>query len=160
VAYANWLSRQAGKSYRLPTEAEWERAARHTDGRHYPWGNEWLEEAANAEDAGIGRPSAVGAFPAGAAAGGALDMSGNVWQWCSTRWQDEGRKEYPMPYRPDDGREEMSGAWHTYRVVRGGAYYRNKATLRCASRNGYSPHDGHYHFGFRLVTSPISTSDL
>jgi formylglycine-generating enzyme required for sulfatase activity len=156
VAYCNWLSRKTGKPYRLPTEAEWERAARHTDGRQYPWGNTWLEGAANSEEAGIGRPSAVGAFPAGAAACGALDMSGNVWEWCSTRYDDENNKPYLIPYRADDGREEMHGSRsRSFRVVRGGAFWNELDALRCVYRYWHYPHYWYYRIGFRLVASPF-----
>ncbi len=67
VAYANWLRETTGKPYRLPTEAEWERAARHTDGRLYPWGDEWQEGVANSKELELNRPTAVGLFPGGAA---------------------------------------------------------------------------------------------
>ncbi|MCI0731528.1 MAG: SUMF1/EgtB/PvdO family nonheme iron enzyme [Chloroflexi bacterium] len=155
VAYANWLSRKTGKSYRLPTEAEWERAARHTDGREYPWGDEWQEDRANSKEAGVGRPAAVGAFPAGAAACGAQDMGGNVWEWCNTRYDDEGDKPYPMPYRADDGREEMRGT-RSYRVLRGGAFWNDHDALRCASRSGHLPLSRSDLVGFRVVSSPFS----
>ncbi len=92
VAYANWLAAQTGDPYRLPTEAEWERAASHTDGRIYPWGNTWQDGFANSKEAGIGRTTAVGIFPDGAAEKGVLDMSGNVEEWCQTRWRDENGK--------------------------------------------------------------------
>ncbi|MFQ5437094.1 MAG: formylglycine-generating enzyme family protein, partial [Anaerolineae bacterium] len=106
VAYANWLAEKTGQPYRLPTEAEWERAARHTDGRKYPWGETWYDGIVNSEEAGIGRPTAVGIFPDGAAECGALDMSGNVDEWCQTRWQNEERQDYP-PLWADDGRENL-----------------------------------------------------
>jgi formylglycine-generating enzyme required for sulfatase activity len=86
-------------------------------------------------------------------------MSGNVWEWCSTRWQDEDEKEYPMPYRPDDGREEMSGAWRVYRVVRGGSWANNKDALRCASRYRLGPDYRYGHYGFRVCVSPFSPLD-
>ena len=105
VAYAEWLKQTVGKPYRLPAEAEWERAARHTDGRIYPWGNEWDANMANGKETGWGRPTVVGCFPEGNAKCGAADMAGNVWEWCQTRWKDEKQKEYPLPYQPDDGRE-------------------------------------------------------
>ncbi len=155
VAYANWLAEQTGQPYRLPTEAEWERAARHTDGRTYPWGNEWRDGIVNSEEAGIGRPTAVGVFPDGAAVCGALDMSGNVWEWCQTRWRDEKGNDYP-PIWADDGRENLAGSNSVWRVVRGGAYWNDKDDfLPAAARYRSYPSLGNYDGGLRVVVSPF-----
>lgn len=154
VAYANWLAEQTGKPYRLPTEAEWERAARHTDGRIYPWGNTWQESYANSTETGIGRPTAVGIFPDGAAECGVLDLSGNVWEWCQTRWRDEKEKDYP-PIWQDDGRENLAGDDFVWRVIKGGAYYNDKDGVPAAARLGSAPNFGDVIRGVRVVVSPF-----
>ncbi len=89
VAFCRWLSDKLGESVSLPTEQEWEKAARGRDGREYPWGNGYLAGYANINetmgDAGptyLGMTSAVGAYPQGASPYGVMDMSGNVWEWC------------------------------------------------------------------------------
>ena len=160
VAYCNWLSQKTGQTYRLPTEAEWERAARHTDGRLYPWGEEEPhQETTNYAATGLERPSAVGLFPVDTAVCGAQDMAGNISEWCQTRWRDENRKDYPMPYRPDDGREDISGSWQTYRVWRGSSWFADKSRLRCASRDWYLPFGRDNYLGFRVVASPFLPLD-
>ena len=155
VAYANWLAAVTGKSYRLPTEAEWERAARHTDGRIYPWGNDWNANAANSEKAAIGRPVAVGIFPDGAAQCGALDMSGNVWEWCQTRWRDEDGTEYPEKYTAIDGRENLAGGSSVWHVLKGSAYYSETNVLQASVRGRHYPYYGGNSRGLRLVVSPF-----
>jgi formylglycine-generating enzyme required for sulfatase activity len=82
LAYCEWLSEKTGKPYRLPTEAEWEKAARGTDGRIYPWGNEWDETKLNSRDSGPGDTTPVGQYsPGGDSPYGAADMAGNVLCW-------------------------------------------------------------------------------
>jgi formylglycine-generating enzyme required for sulfatase activity len=140
VAFGRWLGERLGLQVSLPTEAQWERAARHTDGREYPWG-EWNEEEVrcNTPEAGIGHTSAVGMFPAGDAVSGAADMAGNVWEWCRTKYD-----------RPGDDNLEGVDA----RVLRGGSRFNNRSYARCASRLGFHPGIRFDLNGFRLVASP------
>ena len=166
VAYVNWLREITGKPYRLPTESEWERAARYSDGRTYPWGEaeppgEW-KNLANYEEAKLGRITAVGVFPDGASFEGILDVAGNMDEWCSTRWRDEQGKDYTYPYTPDDGREDLSGGDEVYRVFRGGNWNDEKKWLRCAARFRTSPGFWRLDWGFRLccATSSLPGSDF
>ena len=88
VAYCNWLTATTGQAFRLPTEAEWEKAARGTDGREWPWGNDFEQGEANIGESGINQTSAVGLFPRDRSPYDLLDCAGNVWEWCATKWQD------------------------------------------------------------------------
>ncbi|MGB5061143.1 MAG: SUMF1/EgtB/PvdO family nonheme iron enzyme, partial [Candidatus Promineifilaceae bacterium] len=160
VAYSRWLAAKTGNPYRLPTEAEWERAARHTDGRTYPWGETWQDGIANTKEAELGGTTAVGVFPGDTAVCGALDMGGNVWEWCQTRRRDEKGNSYPLPYRHDDGREELAGGNDIWRETRGGVYAGEKKWSRCSARFGYSPDFDLGHYGFRLALSPFFDSGL
>lgn len=151
AAYANWLGQKSGRDFRLPSEAEWERAARHTDGRQWPWGNQWRDGIVNSKEAGIGRPTGVGCFPASRAECGADDMSGNVWEWCSSRWQDESGTLYPSVYQLDDGREDLSGDSNVWRVRRGGAFHDDDRQVTSSFRNLSNPLSWGSYVGFRLA---------
>lgn len=157
VAYGRWLSQQTGQVYRLPTEAEWEKAARGTDGRFYPWGNEWRDGWCNAAGGGTtavstyGRPECLSPY-------GVADLLGNVQEWTSTIW-GEGRQEpaYPYPYRADDGRENLEANLRNprlRRIYRGGAYNDNPAQLRCTARGHRNPDSITTNRGFRIVMQP------
>ena len=144
VAYCAWLSAQVGYRVELPTEAQWERAARHTDGRVYPWGGEFAPDRCNMGDTGIGTTSAVGIFPSGNAECGAADMAGNVWEWCRTVWLD-GYTDYAQRVSDDLTGEQR-------RVLRGGSFYNNHNDTRCAYRYRYIPDSRNTYSGFRLLS--------
>ena len=140
VDYCAWLSQALGREMRLPTEAEWERAARHTDGRIYPWGNDFDAGRCNMADTGIGGTSPVGIFPAGDAVCGAADMAGNVWEWTSSLWgKDAGKPEFGYPYDPNDGRENLNAPDSVARVFRGGSFWDGARSVRCACRSWLYP---------------------
>ncbi len=149
LAYCDWLRTQTLRPYRLPTEAEWEKAARGTDGRLYPWGNEWLDGRCHHQ----GQTTApVDAYPAGASPYGCLDMVGNVRQWTSTLWGSDYQKpEYPYPYQLRDGRENLAAGTAVYRLVRGSAFADEQTRHRCAARAWYAPDNKHKHRGFRIA---------
>jgi len=128
-AYCEWLSKTTGKKYRLPTEEEWERAARYTDGREYPWGREFDADKTNTNEGGIGVTSSVGAYPNGTSEEGVSDVSGNVWEWTETQYDKDTR------------------------VIRGGSWDLNQDYARCAYRHGSSPVIRLHHLGFRVAES-------
>jgi len=125
VAYCRWLSEATGRQYKLPSEAEWEKAARGADGRIWPWGDEWDPGKCNNNERGPHTTTPVGQYsPAGDSPYGCADMAGNVWEWCATKWEPsyEG-------YRGDDDPEGDAS-----RVLRGGSFYNYARFARCASR--------------------------
>jgi formylglycine-generating enzyme required for sulfatase activity len=160
VAYCQWLSRETDQPYRLPTEAEWERAA--TGGlpspsqgegagpalseaegvRVWPWGDEWDENKANTIEGGPGTTTPVGVYPAGASPEGVLDIAGNVWEWCNSLYR-------PYPYDPRDGRENLESKGT--RALRGGSWYGDLNVARCACRYGGGPVGWGDGVGFRCA---------
>ncbi len=148
VAYCNWLTATLndGHLYRLPTEAEWERAARGVQGFSYPWGPQWMPDFCNSKQANLGVTSAVGVFYKGATLIGLEDMAGNVWEWCAD-WY--GEKYYVQsqdahnPIGPDKG---------DARVLRGGSWYSaGPDDCRCGSRDWFYPWYWSDFRGFRCA---------
>jgi len=152
-AYCEWLSHATGSRYRLPTEAEWEKAARGTDARIYPWGDTWVTGRCHvSEDEEMTDAAPVGAYPEGASPYGVQDMLGNVWEWTQSLWgRDLRAATFTYPYDLGDGRENGTAASDVRRILRGVSFYSDVETARCASRYRYSPRNFFRSVGFRIV---------
>jgi serine/threonine-protein kinase len=149
IAFCGWASKLGGGEVLLPSEAEWEKAARGTDGRIYPWGNQAPDNTRlNFIDSRIGTTTPVGQYGAkGQSQYGCDDMAGNVWEWTRSIYKN-------YPYAPTDGREDLSS--RDTRVLRGGSFLSFSQLVRCACRDG---HDPNYHFvnlNFRVILRPPS----
>jgi formylglycine-generating enzyme required for sulfatase activity len=156
VAFCNWLSQKTNNSYRLPTEADWEKAARGEDERIWPWGNEFGEENANTNETGIGDTSPVGQFsPQGDSPYGCADMIGNIWEWCAD-WFDENEYKNRQGQQVEYPEGPQKGNAH---VLRGGSFSINRRYARCAYRGGYYPNDLYGSYGFRVALSLVCRSE-
>jgi formylglycine-generating enzyme required for sulfatase activity len=146
VAYAAWLANLTQQPWRLPTEAEWEKAARWEArsgvARLYPWGDTFDASRANTDEGGKGGTTAVGSYPNGASPYGAEEMAGNVWEWTHSLYK-------PYPYTESDGREVGNSTEN--RVLRGGSWIINSQGARAACRSQNGPVDLYSIGGFRLV---------
>ena len=151
VAYCRWLNAESGQSYRLPTEAEWEKAARGTDGRRYPWGEDFEASRLNASvgEQAVQATTPVGLYPTGVSPSGVYDCAGQVWEWCATKW----RKDYPYNVKENEWSAEYLGGTNV-RVLRGGSWSDSHYNARCASRFRGFPISGNFIRGVRVAVSP------
>jgi formylglycine-generating enzyme required for sulfatase activity len=156
IKFCNWLSTRERRKYRLPTEAEWEYAAKGHDSRKFPWGNqEGRGDLANFADkntvfawsdheidCGYVESSPIGAFPLGASPFGVEDMAGNVWEWCL---------DYYEPYRPGPKINPRGPTSGIKRVHRGGSWKSRFSSLRTTVRGSNVPSFSCNDLGFRIV---------
>lgn len=172
LAYCRWLTRRLGnleltknqrvwwdstdKLILLPTEAEWERTCRGQGENIYAWGNEYTSGKVNTNEEKLGESIGVGLFPDSINHFGVVDLGGNIREWTTTRYWNENKIRYSMPYNSYDGREDLSRDDNVTRVLRGGAYNLDHFCSMCNYRTKNFPVDRHPYIGFRIVVHPKS----
>lgn len=159
VVEVSWYGAQAFCKWlrgNLPTEAQWEKAARGTDGRRWPWGNEYKPTFANLEGDGDGytRLAPAGSFPKGISPYGIYDMAGNVWEWCLD-WYD-GDFYRNSPRKNPVCKNDKSG----FRVIRGGGWNMTAASAWCSKRVRDTPDTSTHVCGFRPVINPLTLQKI
>ena len=170
TAYCKWLTihwHSIGKissneQVRLPTEPEWERASRGDQKLSgsaepiFPWGTAWQDNTANYEESGFNTTCSVGLFPNGRSPYGCYDMSGNIWEWCTTLWGDNmTTPTFKYPWRNDE-REALEAPASQRRVLRGGCFSSGRAKISCTYRGSLEPGGFWRGNGFRIVVAPIN----
>jgi formylglycine-generating enzyme required for sulfatase activity len=149
VAFSRWLDARLREAkllpdetmqVRLPTEWEWQWVAQNgTNAWDYPWGD-WRESYANTNEAGLSRSTSVGTYPHGKAECGALDMAGNLWEWCANNYNEP---------------EIIDGSNTSYKLLRGGSFSNYQSNARASYRNPSNPLNDSPNYGCRLVVAPI-----
>jgi len=161
TVFCQWLSRRH-PGVRLPNEYEWERAASWDEKagakRRFPWGNDWDDRLLNSWHKGPNRSTPVGTYPSGASPCGALDMAGNVWEWCAN-WYFEG-EELEQILRAGGTVPEVVDDGHFRRVDRGGGWYHDVGTPATFLRAADDPADRFSHCGFRLARDAGALSKI
>jgi len=147
VVFCAWASRKTGRNVKLPTEAQWEKAARSTDGRLYPWGNEAPDNTRANFNNNVGSTTAVGRYsPAGDSPYGVADMAGNVSQWTADWYGD-------TYYASSPASNPQGATTSQYRVLRGGSWRSYPDLVRAAARYRYEPTFQDVFYGFRVAVS-------
>jgi formylglycine-generating enzyme required for sulfatase activity len=146
--YAAWLTERAGDHFRLPTEAEWEKAARGTDGRLYPWGNRFYHRCGNTYGSRHFTTTPVWIYADGASPYGVYDLVGNVWEWTRSRY-------LPYPYTTAGEREDLGSS--EARVHRGGSWSASPPHASAVTRSFHRPDVFDHNLGFRLVRATSSS---
>ncbi len=159
AAFCEWLAEVSGRRMILPTEAQWEFAARSEDGRRYPWGNEEPDKTRAHYEFATDAALPVGSRPAGRGPYGHLDLAGNVWEWCRDAWDEEAyrRRTGASPtLDPYNELPDQTPLNEVQRACRGGAVYGGARSLRAACRDRRGALGRYQVLGFRVAALPAS----